>query len=99
GHFQLHGHQLCHRVHALVGQAHHPAHVPDGVAGGHGPEGDDLGHVVRAVLPVDVVDDLLAALVAEVHVEVGHTDPLGVQKALEDQVVADGVDVGDADAV
>ena len=99
GHLQLHRHQFCHRVHALVGQAHHPPHVPDGVAGGHGPEGDDLGHMVRAVLAVDVVDDLLPPLVAEIDVEVGHTDPLGVQEPFKDQVVADGVDVGDADAV
>ena len=82
GHLQLHRHQFCHRVHALVRQAHHPPHVPDGVAGGHGPEGDDLGHMVRAVLAVDVVDDLLPPLVTEIDVEVGHTDPLGVQEPL-----------------
>ena len=99
GHLELHRHLLCHRVHALVGQPHHPPDVPDGVAGGHGAEGDDLSHMVGAVLAVDIVDDLLPALVAEVDVEVGHADPLGVQKPLEDQLVADGVDVGDADAV
>ena len=98
-HFQLHGHLLCHDIHALVGQSHHAAHVADGVAGRHGAEGDDLGHMVRAILPVDVVDDLLTALVAEINVEIGHTDALRVQETLEDEVVANGVDVGDAHAV
>lgn len=55
--------------------------------------------MVRAVLAHDVVDDLLPPLVTEIDVEVGHTDPLGVQKPLEEQVVADGIDAGDADAV
>ena len=55
--------------------------------------------MVSTVFPVDVVDDFLTALIAEVHVKVGHTDTFGVQETLEDEVVADGVDVGDADAV
>ena len=98
-HFQFHRHLFCHNIHALVGHSQHTAHIADGVAGGHGAKGDDLGHMVCAVLAVDVVDDLLPPLVAEIHVEIGHTDAFGVQKALENQVVADGVDVGDADAV
>ena len=95
-HFQLHRHLLCHHIHALIGHPHHTAHIADGVAGGHGAKGDDLGYMVCAVLPVDVVDDLLTALVAEIDVKIGHTDALGVQESLEDEVVADGVDVGDA---
>ena len=55
--------------------------------------------MVRAILPVDVVDDLLTALIAEIDVEIGHTDALRVQETLEDEVVADGVDVSDAHAV
>ena len=96
GHLQFHGHKLCYHVHLLVWNTHHAAHIADGVAGGHGAKGDDLSHMVCAVLPVDVVDDLLTALVAEIDVKIGHTDALGVQESLEDEVVADGVDVGDA---
>ena len=99
GHLQLHGNHLGDGVHLGVGHAQHPAHVTDGGAGGHGPEGDDLSHMVVAVFLVHIVDDLLPALVAEVHVEIGHAHPFGVQKALEQKVVADGVDVGDAHAV
>ena len=55
--------------------------------------------MIRTVFAVDVVDDLLSALVAEVHIEIRHTDAFGVQKALEDQVIADGVDIRNAHAV
>ena len=99
GHFQFHGHKLCYHVHLLVWNTHHAAHIPDGIAGGHGTKGNDLRHMVRTVFAVDVVDDLLSALVTEVHVKIRHTDALGVQKALEDQIIADGVDIRDAHAV
>ena len=55
--------------------------------------------MVAPVFFVDVVDDLLTALVAEVNVKVGHGNALGVEEAFKNQVVADGVDVGDAHAV
>ena len=77
----------------------HPAHVPDGAPGGHGAEGDDLGHVVVAVLAADVVHHLAPAGIAEVHVDIRHADPLRVQKALEVQAVLHRVDVRDVQAV
>src|SRR5699024_125038 len=86
-------------VHLRVGDVEHPAHVPDGGPGGHSAEGDDLGHVVGAVLPVDIVDDLLPPADAEVDVDIGHGHPLRVEEALEVQVVLHGVQVGDVQAV
>ena len=93
------GDLLGHRVHIGIGHVHGPAHVPDGVAGGHGAEGDDLGHVVGAVLALDVLNDLLPAADAEIHIDVGHGDPLRIQEALEIQAVAYGVHLGDPQAV
>jgi hypothetical protein len=49
---------------------------------------------VPNVLP-HVLDDLAAALEAEVHVDVGHRDPLGIQEPLEQQIELERVDVGD----
>jgi hypothetical protein len=43
----------------------------------------------------DVLDHLVAAVLAEVDVEVGHRDALGVQEALEEQAEADRVEIGD----
>ena len=93
------GHQLGDDVHIGVGHIQHPAHVPDHAPGGHGAEGDDLGHVVIPVLPADVVHHLAPAGVAEVHVDIRHADPLRVQEPLEVQVVLHGVDVRDVEAV
>ncbi len=76
-----------------------PADVPDGGPGGHRPEGDDLADVLLAVLLRDVFDHLLPAPGAEVDVDVGQADALGVEEALEEEVVLDRVDVGDAQAV
>ena len=74
------GHLLGDDVHLGVGHVQRPAHVPDGGPGGHGAEGDDLGHMVIAVLPADVVHHLTPAGVAEVHIDIGHGYPLRVQE-------------------
>ena len=76
---QLPGHHFGDAVAGLVGQAGDPAHIPNHPTGGHSAEGDNLGHMVGAVPPGDVVDDLLAALLAEVDVKVRHGHPLRVQ--------------------
>ncbi len=65
----------------------------------HRPERDDLRDVLAAVLARDVLDHLAAAPLAEVDVDVGQRHALGIQEALEDQVVLDRIDVGDAQAV
>ena len=46
-----------------------------------------------------VADHLVAAALVEVHVDVGHLDALGVQEPLEQQAVAERVEVGDPQAV
>ena len=82
-----------------VAHAHDPGHVADGGPGEHRAEGDDLGHVVGAVLAADVVDDLLAPAVLEVHVDIGHRHAVGVEEPLERQLVVDRVDGRDAEGV
>ncbi len=65
----------------------------------HRPEGDDLRDAVSSVLLGDVVDDAVASLDSEVDVHVRHRLAAWVQEPLEEQVVADRVDVGDLEAV
>ena len=77
------------------GQAEHAADVADGGAGLQFSEGDDLGDAVAAVFVADIVDDAVAAFLAEVDVEVGHRHAFGVEEALEQQVEAQRVEVGD----
>ena len=98
-HLQFHGDELGDPVYVLIRHPHHTAHVPDGSPGGHGTEGHDLGHVIPTVFFVYVVDDFLPALIAKVHVKVGHGYAFRVQEAFENQVIADRVNVGDAHTV
>ena len=65
----------------------------------HGREGDDLRHVVAPVLVAHVIDHLAAPPDAEIDVDVRHRDPLGVEETLEQEVVFQGIDVGDPQAV
>ena len=93
------GHLLCDLVHLGVGHVHDPAHVPDDAPGRHGTEGDDLGHMVVAVLAADIVHHLAPAGIAEVHVDIRHTHPLRVQKSLEVQVIFGRIDIRNIQAV
>ena len=92
-------HLLGQLIHLRVGEIQRPPHVPQDATGGHGAEGDDLRHVVAAILAVDVVDDLVPAAIAEVHVDIRHGDTLRVQEAFKVQVVLHGVHVGDLQAI
>ena len=86
-------------VHLAVAHAQHAAHVADRGPGEHRAEGDDLGDVVLAVLAADVVDDLVPALVLEVHVDVRHRHAVGVEEPLERQPVVERVHRRDAQRV
>ena len=90
---------LCNLVYLGVRQVHHPPHIPHHAPGGHGAEGDDLGHMILAVLPADILNDLPPAGVAEVHVNIRHAHPLRVQEPLEIKPVFHRVDVRDVEAV
>ena len=47
----------------------------------------------------NVIDNLTSAPLAEVDVKIRHTDALGIKKALKQEIVFDGVDIGYADTV
>jgi len=98
-HLALHrlGDELGDAVPLGEGEPHDAHHVADHRAGLERAEGGDLADVLLAVLAGDVMDDLVAPVLAEVDVEVGHRHALGVEEALEEEVPADGVEVGDAE--
>ena len=91
--------ELRNAVDGAVRDLQHATRIANGSAGRHRREGDDLGHTIAAVLLGDVVDHALAALDGEVDVDVGHRLAARVEEALEEEVVADRVDVGDLEAV
>ena len=89
--------ELRDAVDGAVGQAQHAADVAHRGLRGELAEGDDLRHPLAAVLLDHVLHDALAAVHREVDVDVRHRLAARVEEALEEQVVADRVDVGDAE--
>ena len=55
--------------------------------------------MILAVLFRNIGNDLIPPVIAKIHIKIGHTHPFGVEEPFEQQVVFDGVDAGDADAV
>ena len=86
-------------VEQLVREAERLAHLPDRHPRLKGDDVADHPGPLPAVLLVDVLDHLLAMLGREIDVDVRHARHLFVQEALEQQVVLDGIDPGDAEHV
>ena len=82
-------------VDLAVTHAEHAAGIAQHRLGRHRAVGDDLADLVATVLARDVVDHLVAAVHAEVDVEVGHRHAFGVEEALEQQVELQRVEIGD----
>ena len=74
------------------------AHVAHGAAGAVADDGGGNGGAVVAVCFIDVLNDLLAPLVLEVHVNVGRLAALPADETLEQQLAFFGVYGGDAQA-
>ena len=98
-HVERRRHCLGDAVGVRIRDIHHPRDVTHHGARLHGAEGDDLRDVRAAVLARDVLDDLAAAALAEVDVDIRQRHALGIQESFEDQVVGDRIDVGDPQAV
>ncbi len=93
------GDQLREAIAHAVVEAEHARRVARGGAREHLAEGDDLRDRLAPVLVGDVAHHALAPAHREVDVDVRHRHALGVQEALEQQVVAQRVDIGDRQAV
>ena len=92
-------HQLAQLVDLPVGHLQHAADVAQHAARLQRAEGDDLRHLVAAVALLHVADHLVAAVLAEVDVEVRHRHALGVEEALEQQAEADRIEIGDGERI
>ena len=88
-------HQLGELVDLAKRHLQHPADVAHHAAGEERAEGDDLRDAVLAVALAHIGDHLVAPVLTEVDVEVGHRHALGIEKALEQQPEPQRVEVGD----
>ena len=99
GDAQLLGHSSGHHVYVGVAHAHGATHVTDGGASSQRTEGNDLRHVIAAVLVGHVGYDLVPSVVAKIHVDIRHGHPLGIEEALKEKIKGDGIHLSDADTV
>ena len=80
----------------------HVEHAPDVTDHGarrHGSERDDLADRVLAVLLFHIINHPVAIALAEINVEVGHGNPLRIEKALEQQVVLQRIQIGNLEGI
>ena len=92
-------HELAELVDLPVRHLQHAADVAQHAARLQRAEGDDLRDLVAAVALLHVADHLVAAVLAEVDVEVRHRHALGIEKALEQQAEPDRIEIGDGQRV
>ena len=93
------GHETRDAINIAVGHCKSATDIADCSLRAECSEGDYLRDVLSAVLIDDIVDDFFAAVVLEVHVDVGHLLALDIEEALENEAVRERVDIGDAEAV
>ena len=73
--------------------------VVDGLLGLNGRVGDDVGDLLGAVELANVLHDLEAPLIVEVHIDIGHLGTLRGQEPLEHQAVLERIERGDVHGV
>ena len=88
-------HQLAQPVDLTVRHLQHAADVAQHGARLQLAVGDDLRDAVVPVLALHVADHLVAAILAEVDVEVGHRHAFGIEEALEQKPEPQRVEIGD----
>src|SRR4051812_19250387 len=88
------GNHFAYAVHFAVRHLESATHVFDSRFGGHRAEGDDLRNLLAPVLSRDVIDDFAAAVHAEVDVDIGKRNALGIQEAFKQKFVLQRINIG-----
>ena len=95
----LDGDHLREPVHLPVGHLQHAPDIAHRRLRQERAEGDDLPDPVAPIGLLDIGDHLLAAVHAEIDVEIRHRDAVGVQKPLEQELVAQRIEIGDGERI
>ena len=99
GDTQLIRYSLCYRVTLRVSSIESSGDVSDSSLCLERTEGDDLRHLVLAVLSYDVIDYFLTPFDAEVYVYIRHAHTLRIQESFKNKTVFDRVYLCDIEAV
>ena len=90
-------HELGQLVDLPVRHLQHAADVAQHAARLQRAEGDDLRHLIAPVALLHIADHLVAAVLAEVDVEVRHRHAIRIEEALEQQPEPDRIEIGDGE--
>ena len=96
---QLIWNHACDRIAETVGKVHDAADVTDNALRLQRAESDDLHHPVRTIFLRHIIDDLLSPFESEVDVDIRHGDTFRIEKALENKIILDGVQIRNMKAV
>ena len=80
-------------------QPHDAPDVTHDALRAEGAEGDDVRDGALAVFPPHVFDHLGTPRLAEVDVDIGRRDPLGIEEPLENEAEAQRTEIGDAEHI
>ena len=97
-HLRIEGNEFGELIDKTVREAQHATDVAHHGLGRHRAVGNDLRDLIAPIARRDVFDDLVAPVHAKVDVEVGHRHALGIQKALEQQIVFERIEFRNAEA-
>ncbi len=89
------GHQLADTVDLTIGHLQHAPDIAQNGAGLQFTKGDDLRHLVGTIFLLNIGNDFVAAVLTEIDIEVRHRNTFGIQKPLEQQVIAQRVQICD----
>ena len=99
GDAQFCGNHFGNPVHIGVRHCQCTTHVFDGSPCRQGTECDNLCHMILAILGNDIINNFLSAFITEVHVNIRHADTFGIQETLKNQVIPQGIDGGNLQAI
>jgi len=77
----------------------YPTHITYGHFGGHGAEGDDLGHLVLTVFFNHPLEHLLTPVLIKIDINIGEGSPIGIEESFKQEVIFERVDIGDTGTV
>ena len=77
----------------------HAGHILNGVLGGHGAIGDDVGAVFLPVFVFHPFEHTRSTVVVEVGIDIGQRNTVGIEETLKQQVVLHWVDFGNTKAI
>ena len=96
---KLVGDHLCNLIAIAVRKIHNPCHIADNTFGSKCTESDDLNNLVRTIFFSYIVNDVLPALVLEIHVDIRHGHTLRVKEPFKEKVILNRINVGYVHAI